>query len=195
MQIRNRYETQGYWRIVFEDGSEILEHRYVMELHIGRKLLTEEFVHHIDFNSLNNEIGNLQIVTHAEHMAIHARGITLIELECNSCKIKFSRDVRNTNCKISKGQTLFYCSRECMHGNGKPPTRTGSGSYSLYLEYMKDNPDASINGSAKDLNVNRSVINFWRKRFKNESGRGIVACSPALGAGDACSIHAGQTNL
>jgi hypothetical protein len=49
------------------------EHRLVMEKFLGRKLSTEEQVHHIDGDILNNSPSNLQIVSRSEHMAIHQR--------------------------------------------------------------------------------------------------------------------------
>jgi hypothetical protein len=49
----------------------ILEHRLVMSNHLGRLLLTNEDVHHIDENPLNNEISNLQVLTRSEHTTLH----------------------------------------------------------------------------------------------------------------------------
>lgn len=60
----------GYKRVKIK-GKDILEHRLVMEKHIGRKLKKNEHIHHIDKNKLNNSIENLQIVTNAEHHSIH----------------------------------------------------------------------------------------------------------------------------
>lgn len=47
------------------------QHRLVLERHLGRYLSSQEQVHHIDLNPLNNDISNLQILTRAEHLAIH----------------------------------------------------------------------------------------------------------------------------
>ena len=48
-----------------------LEHRVVMEQHIGRPLLKTEVVHHVDRNPNNNHIDNLQLFSsHEEHMRI-----------------------------------------------------------------------------------------------------------------------------
>lgn len=47
------------------------EHRVVMEKHLGRILRRDEIVHHIDGNSLNNELANLIIVSTAEHSKYH----------------------------------------------------------------------------------------------------------------------------
>lgn len=47
----------------------ILEHRFVMEQHIGRYLSPDEVVHHIDNNPTNNKIENLRLYSsQAEHI-------------------------------------------------------------------------------------------------------------------------------
>lgn len=46
-------------------------HRVLMEEHLGRKLMGNEVVHHIDRNKLNNEMSNLVVMTRAEHINEH----------------------------------------------------------------------------------------------------------------------------
>lgn len=66
-----RYQRgDGYIRLTI-DGVEILEHRYVMESKLNRKLSTEDIVHHIDGNPANNSVDNLIIVSREEHGRIH----------------------------------------------------------------------------------------------------------------------------
>lgn len=57
-----------------DDGvsKQVLEHRYVMEKHLGRKLSPSEIVHHKDGNGLNNEISNLEIMSQREHRIKHS---------------------------------------------------------------------------------------------------------------------------
>jgi hypothetical protein len=55
-------DAQGY----------IFKHRLVMEKKIGRYLLLNEIVHHIDKNPLNNNINNLELfANNGEHIKYH----------------------------------------------------------------------------------------------------------------------------
>lgn len=59
--------NSGYVLITV-NGRRLLEHRYVMEQHIGRKLLRSEIVHHKDGNKIHNSIDNLELV---ESLGLH----------------------------------------------------------------------------------------------------------------------------
>ena len=55
-----------------EKGKYIREHRYKIEQDIGRKLESNEIVHHIDFNTQNNDLSNLYLcASRSEHLTIH----------------------------------------------------------------------------------------------------------------------------
>jgi hypothetical protein len=63
--LDRRVNLQGYARIrvINQEGRSTwpLEHRYVMEQKLGRKLIDRENVHHIDGNKTNNAPENLEI--------------------------------------------------------------------------------------------------------------------------------------
>ena len=53
------------------NGVKYKVHRLIMEQYLGRHLLTSELVHHVDGDTTNNIIENLEIVTRAKHREIH----------------------------------------------------------------------------------------------------------------------------
>ena len=54
------------------NGKNIMAHRLVMEQFIGRKLSSDEIVHHKDGNQLNNKIENLELMEKIDHLKMHA---------------------------------------------------------------------------------------------------------------------------
>ena len=75
------HHGEGYIFLYQSSKNYKAQHRLVMEEHLGRKLRSDEIVHHKDGDKTNNDISNLEIVTRAEHINIHrselhkARGI------------------------------------------------------------------------------------------------------------------------
>lgn len=49
----------------------MLEHRYIMEKHLNRRLKTDEVVHHKNHDRLDNRLCNLEVQDRAEHTAFH----------------------------------------------------------------------------------------------------------------------------
>jgi len=65
-EIPRHQKRNGYWVVSVPSGvtgkkHSVFEHRFVMEQHIGRKLLPEETVHHVDGNRSNNALENLEL--------------------------------------------------------------------------------------------------------------------------------------
>ena len=48
-----------------------LLHRYLMEIHLKRNLLSTEEIHHKDGNKLNNDIYNLELIDKSSHRRLH----------------------------------------------------------------------------------------------------------------------------
>ena len=100
-----RIKTNGEW---------VLEHRHIMEQHIGRKLLQEEHVHHIDGNQKNNNIANLAILSNGEHTILHHKGCEHLVVSCTNCKKLFEVTARYERFKRKHNKYGLFCSRKCV---------------------------------------------------------------------------------
>lgn len=74
-----RIDKDGYIRTYKPDhpwprrGGYVLEHVRVMELHLGRKMSSDEAVHHKDHNRQNNALDNLEVITRSLHSSLHRK--------------------------------------------------------------------------------------------------------------------------
>lgn len=77
------------------DFGYVLEHRYVMELHLGRDLLPTESIHHLDGDKSNNRIENLVVCQSSkEHNQIHTEMEMFVEKLIRENRVKYDRDQR-----------------------------------------------------------------------------------------------------
>ena len=83
MNRRSQYLASNGWRVKssyhgymvkriwddpnFKQGEWVTQHRYNMSKHLGRKLLKNEVVHHIDMDKTNNNIDNLWLCNTSAH--------------------------------------------------------------------------------------------------------------------------------
>lgn len=76
----------------FKDGSPVFTHRRIAEQIIGRRLRSNEIVHHIDFDKHNNDPSNLVIQSRSEHRKSHSSFERLVPELVRLGIIKFDRD-------------------------------------------------------------------------------------------------------
>lgn len=93
-----------YRKIKTPDGRNMLEHRWIMEQHLGRRLERWEQVHHRNHNRLDNRIENLELVTVSEHGERHTWRPLMTE--CPICGTEF------TPHKTKRGRTKT-CGQKC----------------------------------------------------------------------------------
>lgn len=90
--------------------------RAMMEVHLGRKLSTDEEVDHIDGNPLNDTIENLRVldpISHAKHTwKMMNPGVVgkIEQLTCAECGCAFQRRAN----KLKKASKAYFCSKSCL---------------------------------------------------------------------------------
>ena len=98
--------NHGY-RIVSVRGRPILEHRHVMQEHLGRELETDEHVHHINGDRLDNRTENLELMSSSEHTRLHGGWQVRDERrprgERHGCAKLSEQDVRTIRVKYALG--------------------------------------------------------------------------------------------
>ncbi len=91
--------TDGKWRTQ-------LQHRHVIECELGRPLVKDDHVHHLNEVKTDNRRENLQLLTKAEHCREHfKRGKTMASRACAKCGETFSYQ--------AKYKDRLFCSRRC----------------------------------------------------------------------------------
>jgi hypothetical protein len=77
--------SQGYVIVKTEEGNK-LEHRFVMEQKLGRKLTSKEIVHHKDEDKGNNSPNNLKLTTRKKHINRHRKDLIAGQLKANKIR-------------------------------------------------------------------------------------------------------------
>jgi hypothetical protein len=88
--------SDGYARVRIAPGKYALQHRLVMERHLGRPLRADEEVHHRDGNRTNNDFANLQLMDKAEHARLHAGKFDRWSRDYEFCVVCGGRDRPHT---------------------------------------------------------------------------------------------------
>lgn len=98
-------KINSIYRTIRRNGKDILEHRYIMEQHLGRKLSRNEYVHHKNGNKKDNRIENLEIMNPQEHNREHKEKLPKVKI-CKICGKEFEPPINH------RGRNVI-CSKEC----------------------------------------------------------------------------------
>lgn len=88
----------------------VLEHRYIMEQHLGRKLTKEEVVHHKNGIKTDNRLENLELMSRAKHDCEDGVKTKWVILKCPWCKEFFIKSYRYYEKTKYK---LLFCGCSC----------------------------------------------------------------------------------
>lgn len=111
-------DSSGYWLILRSHHSfanfdgYVFEHRYFMELQLGRYLTRKEVVHHIDGNKQNNELSNLMLYENNGNHLSDTLKKDMSNRYCLLCNGKTYIDKNGFECWI-KYQDGFICKKCC----------------------------------------------------------------------------------
>ena len=147
-----------------EYGNHRLEHRVVVEKHIGRKLKRNEHIHHINGDKKDNRIENLCIMSPQEHVDLHKTKHPKSKL-CKVCGKEFNPPVKHR-----KRNTI--CSEECWRiwqKQSTPYKPIKISQFDLCGEFLKDFmsiKDAAI--SVGGLSTN--IVKCARGKIKSAYG-------------------------
>lgn len=121
-------------------NGQIMEHRVVMEMHLGRYLELNEVVHHKNHVKHDNRISNLEVLDHAEHTTLHHTGVKFSEERKE--KIRLRAIQRYQNKKHHPSYKDVDSEVERLYRSGSMPTeisrRLGISRKTVYnkLEYL-----------------------------------------------------------
>jgi len=112
------FDCHGYLacKVKYDDGSRqtVLQHREMMEVHLGRKLNSDEIVHHKDGEIQNNVIENLEVMLRADHTRMHNAEPEFLVFNCPICGCEFNCLARRYRAnQLKKGGAGPFCGRSC----------------------------------------------------------------------------------
>lgn len=100
--------------------------KWLMEQHLGRKLLDDETVDHINRDKTDDRIENLQILDRINHSKLDSKRVYDVKITCSWCGktvLKKARELAHSKKQKKAGP---FCSRSCAGKYGASVQNGGS---------------------------------------------------------------------
>lgn len=101
------------YKVVKINGKCYYSHRLILEKSLGRKLTSNETVHHINGNPRDNRIENLEIISRSAHSTKYAKRVEHIKLICPICEKTFYKKPNQYRWNMKVGKGILFCSYVC----------------------------------------------------------------------------------
>ena len=144
----------------------VLLHRHIMSLKLGRWLLPNEIVHHIDGNRENNEITNLELTSRSIHAKMHNK--KLKEKICPICKKDFQPRYSSQK-YCSKSCSNYKCGNSLCKINSIEIRKLIWEKPSVYIAKLYGVSDTAIIKFCKKWKISKPPRGYWQKRNKTNN--------------------------
>lgn len=138
-----------------------------MEQKIGRKLRSDEVVHHINGDKTDNRIENLELISNSEHTSLHHKKTSYVTIKCDVCGVMYEVEERRYKQNIKHGRKNM-CSKRCVGIYCKGSLPHKSKPNKEYEEKIKEGLEKGWTGYriSKEYGIDKGTVYNHIRRLK-----------------------------